>query len=100
MTPAEQPAVQLPAKDAMALLRLLDGFEALLRQDRGNDDDQALVVGGVNLEAAGEGPWRERLTAEVRAARGLLRQSLEGYDASSIIAPARATQDAPSTGRA
>lgn len=99
MTPADQPVVQLPAKDAMALLRLLDGFEALLRQGTANDDDQALVVGGVNLEAAGEGPWRERLTAEVRAARGLLRQALEGYGASSTVSPASPSQ-APSAGRA
>lgn len=100
MTPADSPVVQLPAKDAIALLRLLEGFETLLREGTVQDDDQVLAAGGVNLEAVGQGPWRERLAAEARAACGLLRQSLEGYDPSSTLSPARPSQGAPSTRQA
>lgn len=75
--------VELPVKDARAVLRLLEGFEALLREGRLHDDDRIIAAGGVDVEAMDEGPWRDRLAAEVRAARGFLRQSLEGYDASA-----------------
>lgn len=97
MTAAEGPVLQLPAKDAMALLRLLEGFEALLREGTLDDDDQTLAAGGIDLEAMGGGPWRPRMAAEVEAACGLLRQSLEGYDPSSTISPASPADGSPST---
>lgn len=97
MTAADRPVVQLAAKDAKALLRLLEGFEALLREGTLDDGDQALVAGGIDLEAVGEGPWRDRMAAEARAACGLLRQSLEGYDPNSTISSARLADGGPST---
>lgn len=97
MSNRDGPVLQLPVKDAMALLRLLEGFEALLREGTLDDGDQALAARGIDIEAMGGGPWRARMAAEVEAACGLLRQSLEGYDPSSTIASANPADGAPST---
>lgn len=96
---ADERVVHLPAKDAKALLRLLDGFQALLREGSLDHSDQRLATGGADLDTAGVGPWQDHLADEVEAACGLLRQSLDGFDPSAVISSAQPSEGAPSTER-
>lgn len=90
--------LHLNEKDALPLLRLLDGLHRLLADEQLTPEQCDVLAGGRAL-AAMEGAGRQaRLAAEVAAARGLLRQSLEGYDAAAVIKRADPPDGAPGTG--